>query len=75
MPGHYEYLCPHTPPLDYGHHSVIIMGAGPTGLFLGLKLAQQGIDVLVLEAEKEIATYPRDCLYDSISQWNFLCAD
>ncbi|KAI5783413.1 hypothetical protein FPQ18DRAFT_356081 [Pyronema domesticum] len=39
------------------------MGAGPTGLLLGLKFAQQRIDVLFLEAEKEIATYRRACLY------------
>jgi flavin-dependent dehydrogenase len=43
----------------YEHHSVIIVGAGPSGLFLALKLAQEGIDVLVLEAENEISQSPR----------------
>ena len=40
-------------------HEVIIVGAGPVGLFLSLNLAQKGIEVLVLEAQKEIIPSPR----------------
>jgi 2-polyprenyl-6-methoxyphenol hydroxylase-like FAD-dependent oxidoreductase len=36
------------------HATVIVVGAGPVGLFVALKLAKQGIDVLVLEAEPEL---------------------
>lgn len=38
---------------------VIVIGAGPVGLFLSLKLARQGVDVLVLEAESGILQSPR----------------
>jgi ribulose 1,5-bisphosphate synthetase/thiazole synthase len=38
---------------------VIIVGAGPVGLFLALKIAQQGIKVTVLDAEPEIVKSPR----------------
>jgi len=40
-------------------HDVIIVGAGPVGLFLGLNLARKGIDVLVLEAEADVVPSPR----------------
>lgn len=40
-------------------HEVIIVGGGPVGMFLGLSLAKQNVDVLVLEAEKDIAQSPR----------------
>ena len=33
---------------------VIVVGAGPVGLFAALRLAQQGLDVLVVEAEAEL---------------------
>ncbi|KAI5813489.1 hypothetical protein BZA77DRAFT_284669 [Pyronema omphalodes] len=54
---------PATTQTFYEHHSVIIVGAGPSGLFLALKLAQEGIDVLVLEAENEISQSPRATTY------------
>jgi ribulose 1,5-bisphosphate synthetase/thiazole synthase len=38
---------------------VIIVGAGPVGLFLALKIAQQGIKVIVLEHETDIVKSPR----------------
>jgi ribulose 1,5-bisphosphate synthetase/thiazole synthase len=41
------------------HSQVIIVGAGPVGLFLALKIAQQGIKVTVLDAEPEIVKSPR----------------
>lgn len=40
-------------------HEVIIVGAGPVGLFLGLSLARKGVEVLVLEGQKEIIPSPR----------------
>jgi 2-polyprenyl-6-methoxyphenol hydroxylase-like FAD-dependent oxidoreductase len=40
-------------------HDVIIVGGGPVGLFLGLNLARQGIETLVLEAESDIVPSPR----------------
>ncbi|KAF8242481.1 FAD/NAD(P)-binding domain-containing protein [Wilcoxina mikolae CBS 423.85] len=45
------------------HHSVIIVGAGPSGLFLALKLVREGIDVLVLEVGNEISQSPRATTY------------
>lgn len=44
-------------------HDVVIVGGGPVGLFLGLNLAQRGIDVLVLEAEADIVPSPRALMY------------
>lgn len=40
-------------------HEVLIVGGGPVGLFMGLTLAQKGIEVLVLEAEADIVPSPR----------------
>ncbi|KAL6720625.1 hypothetical protein ACLMJK_002550 [Lecanora helva] len=47
----------------YEKHDVIIVGGGPVGLFCGLALAQKGIDVMVLEAEKDIVPSPRALMY------------
>ncbi len=44
-------------------HDVVIVGGGPVGLFLGLSLAQKGIDTLVLEAEADIVPSPRALMY------------
>ena len=40
-------------------HDVIIVGGGPVGLFLGLRLAQLGFKVVILEAEPDIVPSPR----------------
>lgn len=40
--------------IETEHAQVIIVGAGPVGLFVALKLAKAGIDILVLEAEKTV---------------------
>jgi 2-polyprenyl-6-methoxyphenol hydroxylase-like FAD-dependent oxidoreductase len=51
-----------TPPADVPvieHAKVIIVGAGPVGLFLALKLAKAGIQVIVLEAENAVLQSPR----------------
>jgi 2-polyprenyl-6-methoxyphenol hydroxylase-like FAD-dependent oxidoreductase len=45
--------------ITHERHDVIIIGAGPVGLFLGLNLARKGIDVLVLEAEAGVVPSPR----------------
>ncbi|KAF8542312.1 hypothetical protein BDD12DRAFT_876920 [Trichophaea hybrida] len=45
------------------HYSVIIVGAGPSGLFLAFKLVCEGIDVLVLEVGNEISQSPRAITY------------
>lgn len=45
------------------HAQVLIIGAGPVGLFLALKLAKEGIDVLVLESEQQILQSPRATTY------------
>lgn len=62
-----------TPPADiknYEHATVIIVGAGPVGLFLALKLSQQGVDVLILDSEPHVLQSPRATTYIhfSISQ-------
>lgn len=55
---------PSSDEIEYEHAQVIIVGAGPVGLFLALKLAQVGIDVLVLEAEQQVLQSPRATTYD-----------
>jgi len=37
-------------------HDIIVVGAGPSGCFAAMKCAQQGLDVLLIDAEK----FPRD---------------
>jgi len=43
--------------------SVLVVGAGPVGLVVALKLARRGIPVTVIEAEAEIASDPRAVVY------------
>ncbi len=38
---------------------VVVAGAGPVGLFTALKLARNGVPVIVLEAESEVSKSPR----------------
>lgn len=47
----------------FEHHEVIIVGAGPTGLFTALRLAKAGIEVCVMEAEPDIVNSPRATTY------------
>ncbi|PNS21650.1 rRNA bioproteinsis protein rrp5 [Sphaceloma murrayae] len=42
---------------------VIIVGAGPVGLFAALRLGQAGITTTVLEKESGISQLPRACMY------------
>lgn len=43
--------------------NVIIVGAGPVGFLTALGLARQGIEVTVLDAEREVNTSPRAAVY------------
>ncbi|KAK9415457.1 hypothetical protein SUNI508_10481 [Seiridium unicorne] len=58
-------MAPIPPPdtVEYEHATVIVIGAGPTGLFVALKLAQKGIDVLVLDCEPHVLKSPRATTY------------
>ncbi|KAF4555598.1 FAD-binding domain-containing protein 29 [Elsinoe fawcettii] len=49
--------------IEVPHIQVLIVGAGPVGLFLALKLVQVGVNVLVLEAESSIVQSPRATTY------------
>jgi 2-polyprenyl-6-methoxyphenol hydroxylase-like FAD-dependent oxidoreductase len=56
-------VIPQVQEVVYEHHAVIVVGGGPTGLFTALRLAQAGIDVLVLEAEASVVESPRATTY------------
>ncbi|CAK7203394.1 hypothetical protein SEUCBS139899_006127 [Sporothrix eucalyptigena] len=47
--------------------SVVIVGAGPVGMFLALKLGRAGIDVTVVEKDAEFHDAPRACGYFAAS--------
>lgn len=49
------------------HSQVIIIGAGPVGLFTAIKLAKEGIDVTVIESEKQVLQSPRATTYCTLS--------
>ena len=49
-----------------------VVGAGPVGLFLGLKIAQQGIKTIVIDKEAEIIKSPRATAYRSIVHSNLV---
>jgi NADPH-dependent 2,4-dienoyl-CoA reductase/sulfur reductase-like enzyme len=55
----YANLVPAADTISIEHAAVIIVGAGPVGLLTALKLAKGGIDVLLLEAEKQVLQSPR----------------
>ncbi|KAE9366728.1 FAD/NAD(P)-binding domain-containing protein [Stipitochalara longipes BDJ] len=46
---------------------IIIVGAGPAGLLLGILLAKQGISITILEANTELDRNPRAAHYASIA--------
>lgn len=45
------------------NQSVVVVGAGPVGLFTALILAQNGIKVTVIEADEGISRSPRAAVY------------
>jgi 2-polyprenyl-6-methoxyphenol hydroxylase-like FAD-dependent oxidoreductase len=45
--------------MSYPHTRLLIVGGGPVGLFLALKVGRLGIDVTVAEAEPTIIPSPR----------------
>jgi geranylgeranyl reductase family protein len=49
-----------SPPLRSSLHDVVVVGAGPAGLYTALRLAQEGHDVLVLEEHPRIGA-PTHC--------------
>ena len=50
---------------------VLIVGAGPTGLFTALALAQEGVRVTVIEAESDICDAPRAPVYFPVTMTAF----
>jgi flavin-dependent dehydrogenase len=67
-------LIPPADEISIENAQVIIIGAGPVGLFLALKLAKAGVDVLVLEAEGQVSQSPRATTYVCILAviWTFI---
>jgi 2-polyprenyl-6-methoxyphenol hydroxylase-like FAD-dependent oxidoreductase len=59
MNPNYASIVPAADKISIEHAQVIIVGAGPVGLFAALKLAQGGVDVLLLEADKQVLQSPR----------------
>lgn len=52
------------------HYDVIVIGAGPAGIFTGLELADKGLNVLILEKGRDITsrrcpkeTYNKPCVH------------
>jgi len=52
-------LVPKADEIEMKHSQVIVIGAGPVGLFTALKLAKEGIEVTVVESEKQVLQSPR----------------
>jgi 2-polyprenyl-6-methoxyphenol hydroxylase-like FAD-dependent oxidoreductase len=49
--------------MSRGFESIIVVGAGPTGLLLALMLAQREIRVNVLESQDQLDQRPRGAAY------------
>src|SRR5688500_3311411 len=51
---------PRLAPVCAGHAPVVIVGAGPAGLFAALRLAERGVPALILERGKPVQARRRD---------------
>jgi uncharacterized protein len=60
-PYHSRDIAPvHFKDVSYAKHRVIIIGAGPAGLFAALKFLEQGIQPVILERGKDVRSRRRD---------------
>ncbi len=55
-----EEIYRYTPKALHSHHHVLIIGAGPAGLFAALELLAQGIKPIILERGKTVQARRRD---------------
>lgn len=53
------------------HADVLIVGAGPVGLFTALRLGQAGLKVVVIEKDHAVLQLPRSCGYYPVVQIAF----
>ncbi|KAJ5702911.1 hypothetical protein N7488_010459 [Penicillium malachiteum] len=61
-----------SPGTSFDSPRVLIIGAGPVGLFLALKLAQSGINSTIIEKGESTSKLPRACGYAGIVQHEFV---
>ena len=54
---------------EHTHAAVVVVGLGPAGAVLAALLGAEGVDVLVLEAEREVTPYPRAIAADGETTW------
>jgi 2-polyprenyl-6-methoxyphenol hydroxylase-like FAD-dependent oxidoreductase len=64
MTNHRGRYGPHDPGATDFDHDVVIVGAGPVGLVLGIQLAQRGRSVLILEQRPRPYPLPRAVHFD-----------
>lgn len=53
------------------HADILIVGAGPVGLFTALRLGQTGVKVIVMEKDHAVLQLPRSCGYYPVVQVAF----